>query len=96
MGYAVDEHFAFYAASFLAMRGNLFFPFLGKTASYLSNFKCVHTLVKRPIVVLRLNKLKSHHSVMLCAKLVGIRISENLNDQKDQNENICRLQMSGK
>lgn len=46
MGYAVDEHFAFYAASFLAMRGNLYFPFLGKTASYLSNFKCVHTLVK--------------------------------------------------
>lgn len=35
MGYAVDEHFAFYAAFFLAMRGNLFFPFLGKTASYL-------------------------------------------------------------
>lgn len=64
MGYAVDEHFAFYAASFLAMRGNLFFPFLGKTASYLSNFKCV---LKRPIVVLRLNKLKSHSlSYVVC------------------------------
>lgn len=69
MGYAVDEHrnIAFYAASFLAVRGNLFFPFLGKTASYLSNFKCVHTLVKRPIMVIRLNELKSHSlSYVVC------------------------------
>lgn len=67
MGYAVDEHFAFYAASFLAMRGNLYFPSLGKTASYLSNFKCVHTLVKRPIMAIRLNKLKSHSlSYVVC------------------------------
>lgn len=33
---------------------------------------------------------------MLCTKLVGIKISENLNDQKDQNENTWRLQRSGK